>query len=1420
MAEQEKDPITGRNLNRLANYNGSEPITYRTDIDLSKIGSFGKKRQGSAGDTNLVDYTPSKYDNFITPNDLPNLENIRSNNQGILDSLGRSTANFIGKTAVNVVGGLAGTAYGAVDAIREGKLSNLWDNDLTTALDKASENIGDYFKVYKSGDYEESNFLAKAFLHPIQFTDETMDALSFTAGAVITEMASQGLASGVINARALKYLKGLSKVSEAAEVGAELGKGANLINKLSNAGTLTRQLATGAAYEAAIEARQASNQLRDKLDQKWLSENPGASLDQMPVEVRDSIDEKLSNAGLFTFMTNLALVGASNIIQFPKVFGAGYETANKAKNFENRIIRNIEGKYVDAAENASKFERGLSKTWAIAKNPIMEGIVEEGGQGVISGTAQDYFSRKGDKNAHSSVQDFLSDFGKNLIDTYTTKEGWNEIGMGMLIGSIGSPGRGVLSVLGKNNKLGQVGFNEDGTRRELWDGGIYGELRDRSEQTAEIASYIDDLNNSTSLMTAMKANYDFLVDSKVLNDRMDISLRAKDIFNYNNLKDDLVHSYITSRIKAGLSSDIDTTIDQLQSMSSEDLYTELKGTDSLEKASQEDMETFKDNVIDEFQKKAEATKKAYQVVDNAYQGDNEDIRDYFAHSIAKAEYADIREKAINQSLSDLTNGAITNINLRGTPTTTISNEIANIKESLKQEDIHPETKAQLNSILDAYNLVSDKNRNLTASEFDSFRLMAEIDPINLSLNIDKITSMLEDSRKLRAQRQEYISIYNKMFTKEGQNQVKKEQEAYDKLVADREKAIKEAEDLAKAEELRRAEEERIATRQSEIADKVNSAELKKNQVEESEIDDELSFGTATLLDENGDVILPEIVTEEVEEITPEEVTVTEIVNYQNNHNTDLQLSKDGLVRNKPSDSEEYKFIDVTNKREVGNTLISLNIDYVENILGSTKSKVDEYNIFDSYDENGKLVINSNFDSRLQDPNQFMIGTELNVIFPTYQQILDRGTGLQGYSENEYNNDINNIDSIPIAFTDRSGKILGFLPTRANVNRRVSPKFLEIELIKNKELRTLLFNNRTSPITIKITDKSSGTPMFQRNRVSIYDALGDGSKLAKDVNIGIYKEGKLQIGLNNVFKDNIKLPTGLTKDMYFQEGLVYAIVPTAIKGEYMALDMNVNSIGESRANDIIKILELYKASDKFESDKSLLEERDNLSVEADFSNFKEVSDILNNIIYIDNNNDNYMLRLDNKKLILGLTPDMQFTWNEFRNNSSVKDRVKDILSNRYNAVKLANFGTSYNTFSLNDNNQLVNTRYSNYFDYLNTNKAIDSNIQSEPVNNSLNTRYFTAQSVISLGDVNISPRQLTQSTEQVNLNTSEEVSNNDTTINTIIPEEAPKKPKNKLGLKKPSANRNKPRIDEDFSELVANDHLSLEQQAEELMKKCQ
>lgn len=1278
----EQDPITGKPLPRLSNYNGSEQtgpgpsvlprLTRRPASDVK----FEASEIGSTGDIAGFDYTATKYDNpEVYQNDLDDLDDMRANNQGSLKALANSVPKFIGKTATNVIGGIAGTIYGVGSAVANGEMSKVWDNALMDKLDSLDKGIDDMFKVYKNSDYEDQNILQRAFLHPTQFISDATDALSFTAGAIVSEYLTAGLASNLILPKALKYLKGLGRGAEAAEATAQLTGAANKLTKgLGDGGRLLRQLATGAAYESAVEARQATMELREKLVSDWEEANPGVAMSEAD---RDAIDERLSDAGAFTYLTNLALVGSSNIMQFPKIFGIGNKVASTAAG---KVVRDAES----GAYKSTVKELGIGgKILYGLKNPASEGLYEEGLQSVTSGTAVDYFGRKNDDKSKSNVDQFLNAFTKNLSETYTTKAGWNEIGMGMLIGGLGAPGRGALAVFGKNNKLGQYAYEDvlDDTgqkvgvkRREIWDGGVVGGVNEYNADREEIASIVDSLNAHTSLPNAMKANYDFLVQNDSLEKDKERAINAGDIFNFENAKDDQIHAYVSSRIKAGLYEDMTSDVENMRKMSDEEFFKTFRGDQANEQTSEVDKANFKQDTIAEFIEKAKNTKEAYEIADEVYQGGNEDFREELVHSIAASKNLDSREKAVNRKLGKLSNGSIGIAELPYTGREGKDNLVSTATEVQKN--------------------------GLTLLENDMMEMFKQTDPIRYTVNEKQIKNLLKDSRKIRAKRQDYIDLFNTLFTKEGQAQFDK---LYEEVAAQ-----KVRDDVAKFKE---AEEAEVKKRQQEVKKKVDETPVTAEPVIEEEESDELVLEEATYEPEEAQPV--SVPTPSVNQPTPEEKAVAAVVEQEETNKGVKETKEDGLVIqplegavavNKAIDIDEDKF-----KRSVGNTIISLNINYIEN--GDK--------IYDVFDKDGNLEINSSFDSRLQDPDQFTTGNRVTMRIPTYAEMKATGSG---YTNNKYISDSGNVGSLPIAFFDSNDKIIGYLPTQDNIVKRVKKENINTELAKNMALRQKVLDNKDGAFEVTITGKSNGTLLATNKSDSLYKMLGNGSKLAPGVTISIYKDSRLQTSLGSNFNDSI-----INKDE-LKSGHIYAIVPTATKGNFVATAMDISPIGESGARSILKALQLFRAGDKDSRDKPLLDKREAIANEIDLSNPIEFDKLISSIIYKSSDNDAYMFRTDKGKLILGTTPDMTFTRDQVMYDANAQQRIVDILAKRYHAVQLSQFGRKFNQF----NEDGTISRHNDYLDYLNKNEVVKTNIQGVPIEGS-NKMYFTAQSVIEFSN---------------------------------------------------------------------------------------
>ncbi len=833
----------------------------------------------------------------ITPYDLPSLNDTRAENQGILSSLGDSTAKFVGKTALNIVGGVAGTIYGIGSSIANGDIKKLWDNSFSTKVDDIDKGLDDIFKVYKSSDYLQQNILQRAFLHPTKFIDDTADALSFTAGAILTELATAGVGTEFLVPKALKYMKFLSRGAEAAEATAEITSlGQNILRKAGTTGRLVRQLATGASYEAMVETRQSTMALRDKMYQDYQKEHPN---EEMPESVKADIDDRLSKAGMFSYITNLALVGSTNMAQFPKIFGLGYNTSRVAAG---AITRDIETGLFSSTAKSFKDMSLLGKAGVILKNSYEEGIKEEGLQNVISHTVQDYWDRKNSPDDKHTVNSFLETVGKNIANTYTSKEGWNDIGMGMIIGSLGAPGRGVLAIAGKDNAIGKRGYDNitdeqgniiDQKRAPIWTGGAAGSIQEHNSEVAHIQDVVDGLNKHTDLFKAMQANYDFLVQSTSLEKDKEKALKDNDVFTFNNAKDDQIHSYVSARIKAGMYQDVLDTIDNMKKMSPEEFYTQFRGEEAANNTTSVDQTRFQQESIKEFTDKAENTNEAIKIADSIYRGDNEDLKEQLVHSIAASKNLDVRENAMNQSLADLSGGLISNMGLVSTSTDTIGERIKQSEALLKSKNISEEDKTALTN--DIANYKKAVKLDITPEEHDMLINLAKTNPTAFNLNRNKIFDLLKDSRRLREQRQNYLDLYNHLYTEKGQQDFEDSQR---RVVAEQ---VKQQQEEAKKQQDEDAEKQKKKNIK-ETVKKSQSQNIENNTINTGQYDETI---------QNEDIPNVNISEEDLED-TPEVSTPKPV---ENNTVEEIPEVPEPTVAENPSN---YNELEVGDKVKNGN----------------------------------------------------------------------------------------------------------------------------------------------------------------------------------------------------------------------------------------------------------------------------------------------------------------------------------------------------------------------------------------------------------------------------------------------------------------------------------------------------------------------
>lgn len=1315
----------------------NQNVNFSDLIDTDKIAKSSNNTY-SEGSSHGYNYEPNSLDKGdVTPYDLPTIEDQRAENQSTIGSLSDSFAKFAGKTVLSTIGNLAGTIYGVGAAIEQGDVTKIWDNSFMDAVDAGDKGLDNIFKTYQSSDYKDQNILQRLFLHPTQFIDEATDTASFMAGAVLSEIATSGVGSETIVPKALKYMKYLSEGAEASEATRVLTSFATKgITLAGDIGTSVKHLAMGASYEGIVEARAATMQLRDKMYQDYSNEHPN---EEIPESIKSDIDNRLSKAGLFTYLGNLALVGETNLLLFPKLFGLGHETSKLAtgaieKNIESGLFESTVSKRL--AEGASKYSL-LDNITTGLKKPFIEST-KFGIQGSINNTAKDYWDRKNNPDDKTTVSGLTSDFAKQLADTYTSKEGWNNIGMGMIIGALGAPGRGILSKLSDSNPLSKYGYKDITDDKgnvigkeplPLWTGGVRGSFDEREAREKQIGKVLNDLNEHTDFFKAAKANYDALVTDHSLEQDKNKALEDGDIFEFQNAKDDQIHNYVSSRIKNNLYDDLLSEVDKMKQLSPDEFYTNFKGEEASNNATDIEKLKFQLDTSQQFLEKANNTREAIKISDNVYRGDNPDLREELTHAIATSKNLDTREKLMNQSLSDLSSGLISNYSLRYSPSET------------------PE--------LDAWNYLKEHN------------------PTAATLYGDKIVQLLSDSKKLRERRENYLDLYNHLFTQEGQKQFNEYQQKLE------EQKQKETTKVQKEQDDKQAEEDKKKNIQVTV-DKVetiknndeavandNIPNVNFNEEEdtivprsEEEIKDDISKNTdnhVEAINNNDENSINQTLDKENElkqeliktsnTITPEDNTIIKIVdNDKVKANRELITKDTGLAKN--ASDEHYNQIGNINiinldlQRTLGNTISYLSIDKI--VLGRIKDGQVESRTFDTFDENNNLNINEYVNTKLFSQNYYKPGDNITFSVPTFQE-MSEGRGLQEYTQDNYITSIEDIKEFPIAIKGEDGKIIGYLPTQSGIERLVSPEFRDEALASNLSLRESIFFNKDLNYKGTITSKSPGMIMLDKkeNQKSLFEVLGDKTKLADNVTLGITKplNRESEATSKDLYTDLSSKPFSLGEVVNgdkLQSGIVYAIVPSSSKDQYIVYPTKVNTIGEDNSKTIVEAIKLFYLSNLKQIDPKSNEAKsiDNIK-EYNISNFNNLRDFVNRIMYTSTtskDNDNTIFRLFKDNLVLSaLDNDKVFSLEDISNSQSTRDRIIDILKDRYYSVGLENLNTkdSYISYSLDKDNIIQETTNNSYQDYLNDNKVITSNIRGVHIEN--NEYAFTAQPVIGISD---------------------------------------------------------------------------------------
>ena len=419
------DDVKARNpLFQMINETGIPKGNY--DITGSRINLRDSRYRLSTGE-----WIP-KYESYI--NNVDNDDRL-SRSQSGWEKTYRGLGKFIYKSALYGIGGVGQSVYGLKELVTKGTLSAMYDNSFARWLDDMDKR-GDYtLNHYYSKEERDAGFLKSMFTTNF-WTNDLLSGAAFTAGAVLSSYAFAG--AGLMNAARMgarigATIAGMGKAASAtktgfnamlraARIGRGIGKG---LDNLTFIGMST-------LWEASVESRSGLMESEENFKQAYRNAyGREASYEELMKFRADNADA--ANA---VFAANIGILTLSNIAMFGDMFGMDL-------GVDKFIKRNIFGVGAERMDNGAlrtitpkKWQKIAGNTFNIIKRPVSEGLYEEGLQGVASKSAEDWVESRYNPMAIRQNIGYMEAIKNGFKETYGSNQGWKEIGIGMIIGSV------------------------------------------------------------------------------------------------------------------------------------------------------------------------------------------------------------------------------------------------------------------------------------------------------------------------------------------------------------------------------------------------------------------------------------------------------------------------------------------------------------------------------------------------------------------------------------------------------------------------------------------------------------------------------------------------------------------------------------------------------------------------------------------------------------------------------------------------------------------------------------------------------------------------------------------------------------------------------------------------------------------------
>lgn len=488
----------------------------------------------------------SVYDDNIYIGNLDQdvIQNRRADLQGAGVQLLNGVLKGVSTTATTIIDGVVGLPLGIIEAIGQGDVSKIWDNEITQATKGVSDAMEQIAPNYRSVEEEEAPFW------------ENLDTSNFWGDTVIKNFGFLiGAYYGGLPYAKLGQLLTVGGVKTAQFFNAS-AKAIQNTAKVGNYATKGIHAGASAVVEGSIEAKNNSQdwynlqkaktddyyaQALDELDSTYLKgtpeyDNAYQQIAQAYNHSLQELDQKKKEMGNMDLALNIPILTMSNIIQFSKILGGGFTTGVKG----GLNIKGTLGNFRTGVGKHSYLKSGI-------KNALVEGT-EEMTQKIASDFSgnlkgaeytnyaiDEFRNAKVDVKASKESEDAVTSLGNAIYDNVTSAKSWEEFFVGALFGLVGMPQFGV-----KDN--GKFGFKGMG-------GGIWNDYKENAEKLKEEQELVDYLN--TRGAKELKETWQGLVRNKYYEDQKQEAIANRDEKAYHDANQKQAISDVIMFGKAG-----------------------------------------------------------------------------------------------------------------------------------------------------------------------------------------------------------------------------------------------------------------------------------------------------------------------------------------------------------------------------------------------------------------------------------------------------------------------------------------------------------------------------------------------------------------------------------------------------------------------------------------------------------------------------------------------------------------------------------------------------------------------------------------------------------------------------------------------------------------------------------------------------